>query len=88
MGTLIKYELKKIITKRMNIIALILTLGLLLMFFRVEYKFTDSDRVNFDGKTYSEVEKNYWLGKISNINKPVKYEFFYGWSNIFNTYRT
>lgn len=199
MGTLIKYELKKLFTKRMNIIALIVTLGLLLMFFRVEYKFTDSNGVNhegkeavalrkevtkeisgeltneriadeiaklqevsnnpdntyideygdkeftnevyknylerrlnllvninrvyagyntnyiheiskinldkthnfyktrletlenqldenYDGKTYSEAEKKYWLGKISDVNEPVKYEFFYGWSNIFNTY--
>ena len=42
---------------------------------------------NYSGNTYTEQEKEYWLEKSSEVEEPFKYDFYYGWSNTFNSYQ-
>lgn len=41
---------------------------------------------NYNGKTYSNQEKQYWLEKSKNIETPFEYDFYYGYSNLYSTY--
>lgn len=40
----------------------------------------------YDGKTYSNQEKEYWMEKSKNIEIPFEYDFYYGYSNLYSTY--
>ena len=42
---------------------------------------------DYSGKTYTDQEKEYWIEKSSNVETPFEYDFYYGWSNIFNSYQ-
>ena len=42
---------------------------------------------DYSGKTYTDQEKDYWIEKSSNVETPFEYDFYYGWSNIFNSYQ-
>lgn len=41
---------------------------------------------NYDGKIYSNQEKEYWLNKSEKVKTPFEYDFYYGYSNLYNTY--
>ena len=47
----------------------------------------DSLNQEYSGKTYTEQEKEYWIEKSSNVETPFEYDFYYGWSNTFNSYQ-
>ena len=49
---------------------------------RIEEKLNQS----YDGKTYSNQEKEYWLEKSNNTKTPFEYGFYYGYSNLYSTY--
>ena len=42
---------------------------------------------DYSGKTYTDQEKEYWIEKSSKVETPFEYDFYYGWSNIFNSYQ-
>lgn len=42
---------------------------------------------DYSGKTYTEQEKDYWIEKSSKVETPFEYDFYYGWSNTFNSYQ-
>ncbi len=41
---------------------------------------------DYKERTYTESEKEYWIEKSKNVNTPFKYGFYYGYSNLYNTY--
>lgn len=41
---------------------------------------------SYDGKKYTPQEKEYWLEKSNNTKTPFEYDFYYGYSNLYNTY--
>lgn len=41
---------------------------------------------SYDGKKYTPQEKEYWLEKSNNTKIPFEYDFYYGYSNLYNTY--
>lgn len=47
----------------------------------------DSLNQEYSGKTYTDQEKEYWVEKSSNVETPFEYDFYYGWSNTFNSYQ-
>lgn len=42
---------------------------------------------DYSGKTYTDQEKDYWIEKSSKVKTPFEYDFYYGWSNTFNSYQ-
>lgn len=42
---------------------------------------------DYSGKTYTDQEKEYWIEKSSKVETPFEYDFYYGWSNTFNSYQ-
>ena len=42
---------------------------------------------DYSGKTYTDQEKDYWIEKSSKVETPFEYDFYYGWSNTFNSYQ-
>ncbi len=42
---------------------------------------------DYSGNTYTNQEKEYWLEKSSDVETPFEYDFYYGWSNTFNSYQ-
>ena len=42
---------------------------------------------NYSGKTYTDQEKDFWIEKSSKLETPFEYDFYYGWSNTFNSYQ-
>lgn len=49
---------------------------------RIEGKLNQS----YDGKNYSDQEKEYWIKKSNNTEIPFEYDFYYGYSNLYSTY--
>ncbi len=49
---------------------------------RIEEKLNQS----YDGKTYTNQEKEYWLEKSNSTKIPFEYDFYYGYSNLYSTY--
>ena len=41
---------------------------------------------SYDGKKYTPQEKEYWLEKSNNTKTPFEYDFYDGYSNLYNTY--
>lgn len=41
----------------------------------------------YSGATYTNQEKEFWLEKSSDVETPFEYDFYYGWSNTFNSYQ-
>lgn len=41
---------------------------------------------SYDEKKYTPQEKEYWLEKSNNTKTPFEYDFYYGYSNLYNTY--
>lgn len=41
---------------------------------------------SYNGNTYSQQEKNYWMEKSKEVETPFEYGFYYGWSNLYSTY--
>lgn len=42
---------------------------------------------DYSGKTYTDQEKDFWIEKSSKVETPFEYDFYYGWSNTFNSYQ-
>lgn len=42
---------------------------------------------DYSGKTYTDKEKDFWIEKSSKVETPFEYDFYYGWSNTFNSYQ-
>lgn len=42
---------------------------------------------DYSGKTYTDQEKDFWIEKSSKVKTPFEYDFYYGWSNTFNSYQ-
>ena len=51
-----------------------------------EQKIEEKLNQNYDGKTYTSQEKEYWKEKSNNTKTPFEYEFYYVYSNLYNVY--
>ena len=77
MGTLVRYELKKIFNKKMNIVVIISCLFLIILLFSLsgtDFLATDENGESYKGKDAIILRKKQ-INEISGISLPETYDF-------------